>query len=86
VATGVGIAFLPRMAVATAHPDIVVRPVAPTPPMRRIFAVFRAGGLRSPTTGAMVTLLQEISADAARLAGWSVAAASAEAGGRAPRR
>ena len=77
VATGVGIAFLPRMAVATAHPDIVVRPVAPTPPMRRIFAVFRAGGLRSPTTSAMVTLLQEISAEAAGAADWSAGAAPA---------
>lgn len=62
VATGVGVAFLPQLSVRTAHPDVVYRPIAPDPPSRRIFAVFRAGGLRSPTTHAMVQLLQTTSA------------------------
>jgi DNA-binding transcriptional LysR family regulator len=60
VATGVGIAFLPRLAVATAHPGIVYRPIASAPPSRRVLAVYRAGGLRSPTTSAMVELLSRI--------------------------
>jgi len=61
VATGLGVAFLPQMAAATAHPEVVFRPIEPSPPTRRIFAVFRAGGLRSPTTRAMVELLVETS-------------------------
>lgn len=60
VATGVGIAFLPRLAAVTAHPEIVFRHVTPAPPARRVFAVYRAGGLRSPTTSAMVELLEQI--------------------------
>jgi hypothetical protein len=40
---------------------VTVLPVADTPPQRRIFATYRAGGLRSPTTGAMVEILHEVS-------------------------
>jgi len=69
VATGIGIAFLPGLAAATAHPEIVFRPVAPAPPARRIFAVYRSGGLRSPTTSAMVELLAEGGAQPPELVG-----------------
>jgi DNA-binding transcriptional LysR family regulator len=68
VAAGVGITFLPRLAALAAHPGIVYRPVVP-PPSRRIFAVYRAGGMRSPTTRAMVELLLEVCAEAAALPG-----------------
>lgn len=61
VATGIGIAFLPQLAAATPHPGVIFRHVGPARPSRRIFAVFRAGGLRSPTTSAMVDLLEQIS-------------------------
>jgi DNA-binding transcriptional LysR family regulator len=78
VATGIGIAFLPTLAASTAHPDIVFRPVASAPPVRRIFAVHRAGGLRSPTTSAMVEMLAEVSGQLLR----QVASAAAGSGGR----
>jgi DNA-binding transcriptional LysR family regulator len=60
VATGIGIAFLPELAAATAHPGVVFRHVGPAVPTRRIFAVYRAGGLRSPTTSAMVDVLEQV--------------------------
>lgn len=60
VATGVCVAFLPELAAATAHPEIVCLPVEPESPSRRIFAVVRAGGLRSPATAAMVELLRKL--------------------------
>lgn len=62
VATGIGIAFLPELAAATAHPGVVFRHVGPSVPTRRIFAVHRAGGLRSPTTSAMVEVLEQVCA------------------------
>ncbi len=64
VATGIGITFLPRLAAATAHPGVVFRPLGPVVPSRRIYAVFRAGGLRSPTTSAMVGLLEGVGEEA----------------------
>jgi DNA-binding transcriptional LysR family regulator len=57
VASGVGVAFLPELAAETVHPDVVYRR-ALQDPRRRVFAVFRAGGLRSPATAAMVVLLE----------------------------
>ncbi len=68
VATGVAVAFLPQLAAATAHPGVVFREVAPQPPRRRIHAVYRAGGLRSPATAAMLDLLHDACADRPRLA------------------
>ncbi|HVO53274.1 MAG TPA: LysR substrate-binding domain-containing protein [Solirubrobacterales bacterium] len=60
VASGVGVAFLPALATAVAHPGLVVLPIASRPLLRQIIAVCRAGGLRSPTTAQMLALLQEI--------------------------
>jgi DNA-binding transcriptional LysR family regulator len=62
VASGVGVALLPALAAAVAHPDITLLPLAGEQPKRKIIAVYRSGGLRSPTTAAMLELLVEISA------------------------
>jgi DNA-binding transcriptional LysR family regulator len=62
VATGIGVTLLPALAASTLHPGVVWRPLGPTSPSRRLFAVFRAGGLRSPTTNVMVDLLEELGA------------------------
>lgn len=64
VATGIGVAFLPQLAAVTAHPGVVFRSLGPSVPSRRIYAVFRAGGLRSPTTSTMVELLEGVGAEA----------------------
>lgn len=64
VATGIGIAFLPQLAATTAHPHVVFRLLAPPAPTRRVFAIYRAGGLRSPATSAMVALLRELGGEA----------------------
>jgi DNA-binding transcriptional LysR family regulator len=67
VATGMGIAFLPELAAANAHPGVLFRHLGPRTPVRRIFAVYRAGGLRSPTTSAMVDVLGEVATEASTI-------------------
>ncbi|MCW2976949.1 MAG: transcriptional regulator, MarR family [Actinomycetia bacterium] len=62
VAGGVGVAFLPRLSMRTIHPGIEVRPMAQPAPKRRIFAVFRTGGARSPAVKAMLEVLSRVSA------------------------
>lgn len=63
VACGLGVAFLPAMARRTLHPDVVLQPIADRPLARRIFAVHRSGGARSPTVAAMIDVLRELGAD-----------------------
>ena len=57
VAAGVGVALAPELALPTVHPGVTVRPVAPQPPHRRIFAAHRVGAARSPAVRAMLDLL-----------------------------
>jgi DNA-binding transcriptional LysR family regulator len=61
VARGLGVALLPAMAASIAHPDVVLKPLNGGP-KRDIVAIYRAGGLRSPTTSAMLELLIEVAA------------------------
>ena len=53
VAAGLGVAFVPRLAVS-AEPDVVVRPVAGRP-SRRILAAWRPGTARAPLVDALRT-------------------------------
>ena len=54
VAAGVGVAVLPRLAVAiTARPGIIVRPLEGCPLERVTFTVHRTHGYRSPATEVM---------------------------------
>jgi DNA-binding transcriptional LysR family regulator len=57
VASGVGVALAPVLALVSVHPDVAVRPVALQPLKRRIFAVHRAGD-RSPAIPAMLEVLR----------------------------
>lgn len=59
VAAGLGVTLLPELALIARHPGIAVRPVAPTPPVRRIWAATLAAGSRSPATVEMVEILRE---------------------------
>jgi molybdate transport repressor ModE-like protein len=56
VASGVGVALAPDLALNSVHPDVAVRPVALQPLKRRVLAVHRVGGL-SPAIAAMLDVL-----------------------------
>jgi DNA-binding transcriptional LysR family regulator len=60
VARGLGVTLLPDLAMPTLRTDIVVRPVAPVPPMRRVWAATRTEGSRSAATDAMLGVLTEV--------------------------
>jgi molybdate transport repressor ModE-like protein len=57
---GMGVALLPDLAMAGQHPALEIRPVAPTPPVRRVWATSLAVGSRAPATDAMTEVLREV--------------------------
>ena len=60
VAAGVGVTVLPRLALATVHPGVVVRPLRRDAVVRRIWAARPAAGYRSPASEAMVQILGDV--------------------------
>jgi molybdate transport repressor ModE-like protein len=62
VASGVGVALLPDLALRTPHPGVEIRPVSGSAPMRRIHAAVSADAYRSPATEAMIQVLSTVSA------------------------
>jgi DNA-binding transcriptional LysR family regulator len=67
VASGVGVGFLPRLALHPVHPGVVIKPVAEAP-RRRILAV-ALPGLRTDPAEAFLGLLQDYAAAYPRLQG-----------------
>ena len=67
VAAGVGVGFLPRLALHPVHPGVVIKPVADAPG-RRILAV-ALPGMRSPASDAFLGLLEHYAAAYPRLTG-----------------
>src|SRR5215213_1908835 len=63
VATGLGIAIYPRLALATVRPGVVVKPLRRGAMTRRVWAATVAGAYRSPAAEAMLEMLQEVAAD-----------------------
>lgn len=63
VAAGVGVSLLPALALTNVRDDIVVRPLGPNVPHRRIAAATLGGRYRSPATEAMLGILREVAAD-----------------------
>jgi molybdate transport repressor ModE-like protein len=61
VASGVGVALLPELALKTRHPGVAVRPVTGSAPMRRIHAAMSADAYCSPATEAMLEVLSTVS-------------------------
>jgi DNA-binding transcriptional LysR family regulator len=59
VAAGVGVTLLPELALAGRHPEMELRPIAPKPPVRRVWATALAEGSRAPATDAMFEVLVE---------------------------
>jgi len=78
VAGGLGVTLLPDLALTTLRPDVVVRPIEPEAPKRRVWAAIRGVGSRSPAAEAMVGVLR---AEGQRLAG-----EAADAAGPVPKR
>ncbi len=62
VAANLGVTLLPDLALARPTPGMVVIPVVPAPPVRRVWAATLAAGSRSPATEAMIEVLREVSA------------------------
>jgi len=60
VAAGVGIALVPRLALATAHPGIVARPLHPASPVRRVTVATASGVRPAPAALAMIEELTEV--------------------------
>jgi DNA-binding transcriptional LysR family regulator len=58
VGAGLGVALLPDLALFPANEDVVLRPLGPDAPSRRIQAVTRQDGLRSPASTAMLDILR----------------------------
>jgi DNA-binding transcriptional LysR family regulator len=59
VAAGVGVALIPELALSVVREDIVVRTLAPRPPVRRVIAAIPAGARLVPGAPAMLGLLEE---------------------------
>jgi DNA-binding transcriptional LysR family regulator len=60
VAAGMGVSFIPDLALVSVRDDVVIRDVTPRAPVRRIVAAALAGGYRSPATEAMLAILVEV--------------------------
>jgi DNA-binding transcriptional LysR family regulator len=74
VAAGVGVAFLPALALTNLREEIVVRSLGRQAPSRRVTAATIAGRFRSPATGAMLGVLEEVAGRFEVPAGGAVAA------------
>ena len=64
VAAGMGISFIPDLALVNVRDDVVVRSFGPRrPPVRRIVALTLADSFRSPAKQAMLDVLVEVAAE-----------------------
>jgi DNA-binding transcriptional LysR family regulator len=63
VASGVGVALIPELALSVVRDDIVVRVLSPAPPMRMVVAALPSGGRLAPAGPAMLQVLREAAAD-----------------------
>jgi molybdate transport repressor ModE-like protein len=58
VAAGVGIALIPALGLVSERSDVVIRPIAPKPPARKIFAAAPANDYRAPAVTEMLEILK----------------------------
>jgi DNA-binding transcriptional LysR family regulator len=63
VAAGVGVCFIPDLALYAVRDDVVIRQLEGRAPVRRILAATLAGGYVSPATQAMLEILAEVSTE-----------------------
>jgi DNA-binding transcriptional LysR family regulator len=62
VACGMGLSFIPDLALVAVRDDVVIRSLGAAPPMRHIEATILAEGYRSPAKAAMLDVLVETAA------------------------
>ena len=60
VAAGMGVSVVPDLALVNVREDVVIREIAPRPPVRHIVAGTLAGAFRSPAMEAMLEILVEV--------------------------
>ncbi len=60
VAAGVGVALIPRLALGSEHPQVVVRPLDPSSPTRQIVAAIPAGPSAAPAARSMMRILSDV--------------------------
>jgi DNA-binding transcriptional LysR family regulator len=60
VAAGMGVSFIPDLALVSVRDDIVIRSLGPRAPVRRIMAATLAGSFVSPAKQAMLEILVEV--------------------------
>ncbi|HWH96574.1 MAG TPA: LysR substrate-binding domain-containing protein [Baekduia sp.] len=63
VAAGMGVSFIPDLALINVRDDIVVRSLGARPPVRRIVATTLVDSFRSPAKQAMLEVLVEVAAE-----------------------
>ena len=66
VAAGMGVSFIPDLALAAVREDVVVRSLGPRAPVRHVVAATLAGAFVSPAKRAMLGVLVEVGAEVAR--------------------
>lgn len=59
VAAGVGVALIPQLALSTVRPDVLVRPLDPRPPIRKVFAATPRAAAATPAVATMLDVLRE---------------------------
>lgn len=62
VAAGVGVAFIPELALADVREDIVVRTLSPAPPVRQVIAALPSDVRLAPAAPAMLRTLRDAAA------------------------
>ena len=61
VAAEVGVALIPRLALAGGREDIVIRELSPASPVRRVFAATPRAAAVTPAVATMLDILRELS-------------------------
>jgi DNA-binding transcriptional LysR family regulator len=84
VAAGVGVALIPRLALANQRRDIVVRSLAPRNPLREVFAATPLEGRAAPAAPAMLQLLATVASEYSTQSGAGAKAPGADAPPRSP--
>jgi DNA-binding transcriptional LysR family regulator len=59
VAAGVGVALIPELALSVTRGDVVIRSLAPSPPVRQVIAAIPAGARLVPAATAMLGMLEQ---------------------------
>ncbi|MGN6255968.1 MAG: LysR family transcriptional regulator [Solirubrobacterales bacterium] len=59
VAAGVGVALIPQLALSGVRTDVLVRPLDPQPPTRKVFAATPRSAAATPAVATMLNVLRE---------------------------